>query len=162
MARVCTICAHPHRADIDAALVQRTGSIRSIAAQFGVALTSLRRHAEAHLPAQMVQAAEVQTVVDAGNLLHQVRDLRDRALGILTAAETGNDPRTALAAIREARACLELMGKVEGQLQERAETNVNVLVAPDWQRLRAVLLAALQPHPEARLAVALALEGAAG
>ena len=45
----------------------------------------------------------------ADDLLGQVRALRSKAMSILLAAERQGDLRTALAGIREARACLELL-----------------------------------------------------
>jgi hypothetical protein len=63
-----------------------------------------------------------------------------------------NDLRTALVAVREARGNLELIGKLLGELD--AGPALNVLVAPEWVSIRAGLLAALGPYPEARAAVA--------
>ena len=74
-------------------------------------------------------------------LLGQVTDLRDRAVAIRGKAEGSEDFRTALGAIREARGCLELLGKLAGQLQDAA--TINVIVTPEWQQLQAAVLAAL-------------------
>jgi len=49
----------------------------------------------------------------------------------------------------------QLLAKLLGQLDERPQ--VNVLMAPEWLQVRAALLTALAPHPEARQAVAAAL-----
>ena len=46
----------------------------------------------------------------------------------------------------------ELLAKLLGELDERPQ--VNVLISPEWVNVRAALLAALLPYPEARLAVA--------
>lgn len=164
MARTCSVCAHPNRAEIDAALVARSGSLRDIAGQYGLSRTALHRHAETHIPDAIEAAVEqqqAQIVAHGSSIITQVRDLHARALALLTAAEGDNDRRSLLGAIREARATLELVARLEGQIAERNAPTVNVLVAPDWQRLRGVILQALQAHPEARLAVAAALEGAA-
>jgi hypothetical protein len=47
---------------------------------------------------------------------------------------------------------LELLAKLAGQLDERPQ--LNVILAPEWQRVRRALLEALFPFPEARTAVA--------
>ncbi len=47
---------------------------------------------------------------------------------------------------------VELTAKLVGELDERPQ--VNVLLAPEWLAVRAALLAALRPYPEARVAVA--------
>ncbi len=49
----------------------------------------------------------------------------------------------------------QLLAKLLGQLDERPQ--VNVLMAPEWIQVRAVLLTALVVHPEARQAVTTAL-----
>lgn len=49
MPRVCTVCAHPDRAAVDTALATGDGSIRRVAAQYGLSATSVRRHQAAHL-----------------------------------------------------------------------------------------------------------------
>jgi hypothetical protein len=65
-----------------------------------------------------------------------------------------------LAAARELRACWELQAKLTGELTERPTTVVNVLASPEIQNLTVVLLKALAPYPEARIAAADALMAA--
>jgi hypothetical protein len=49
--RLCTVCAHPQRAEIDAALTAPdAASIRAIACQFNVGRMALHRHAVDHVP----------------------------------------------------------------------------------------------------------------
>jgi hypothetical protein len=120
----------------------------------------VRRHAANHIPdaiAAAVERQQAQLVTHGGSLLNQVHDLHARALALLTAAETAGDRKSIIGGIREARACIELLARLEGQLAERNATTVNVLVAPDWMRLRGLILHALRPHPGAAQAVALAL-----
>ena len=108
-----------------------------------------------HIPAELVKAQGAAKVIQADNLLVQVTDLRDRAIGILDTAVATDDLRVALGAIREARGCLELLGKLAGQLQDGP--TVNVFLSPEWQTVQVAILQALAPHPGARLAVAAAL-----
>ena len=70
-------------------------------------------------------------------------------------AEEGKDLRIALGAIREARGCVELLGKLAGELQDGA--TVNVFISAEWQTVQTAILDALAPHPDARIAVAMAL-----
>jgi len=155
MPRTCTICRHVEREAIDAALIERH-SFRSIADQFGVSKTSLIRHSDDHLPAMLVEAKAAADVAHADTILAQVQSLRDRALKVLDTVEEDKDWRIALGAIREARACIELLGKLAGELQDGA--TVNVFVSPEWQTVQTAILDALAPHPDARLAVAAALQ----
>src|SRR5947209_3631180 len=110
MPRTCTICTHLDRAAIDAALVA-VEPYRHLAAHSGTSTGVLQRHKEEHLPAALVYAKEVEVVAQADDLLAQVRDLQRRTLRILDGAEKAGDRRTALAAIREARGNLELLGR---------------------------------------------------
>jgi hypothetical protein len=66
------------------------------------------------------------------------------------------DPRELiLKTAAQTQSSLELLAKLIGELDERPQ--LNVLVSPEWHRVRAVMLAALRPYPEARAAVALQL-----
>ena len=56
-----------------------------------------------------------------------------------------------MGAIREARGNLKLLAKLLGELDERPVVNLNVF--PEWLELRAVIVGALEPHPDARGAV---------
>jgi hypothetical protein len=103
-----------------------------------------------------LKAREAEEVAQADDLLEQVRHLQTHALDILERAEEAGDLRTALAAISQARGNLELLGKLAGELDERPQ--VNVLVSPEWLKLRAVIVGALEPHPAAHRGVLRALE----
>lgn len=102
-----------------------------------------------------MKAKDAADAARADDLLAQVCDLRDKALGILQKAETTNDLRAAVAAIREARGCVELLGKLAGQLKDAP--TLNLFVTAEWREVQGLILSALEPHPEARLAVASSL-----
>jgi len=162
MAMTCTVCRHTDRAAIDSALV--TGEpVRSVASRY-VTLSgrplghmALYRHKDEHLAPSLAKAQEAASVAQADDLLGQVRTMQGRALGILDTAEAAGQLLVALAAIREARGCLELLGKLLGQIDERPQ--INVLVSPEWHQVRGLILAALLPYPEARGAVVERLSG---
>jgi hypothetical protein len=153
--RSWTICTHPDREAIDEALV---GGIAfpTLVAKYRVSKDSLSRHKANHLPARLVMAHAAEEVAQADDLLAQMQDLQRRTLAILEAAESTNQHRTALSAIREARSNLELLAKLLGELDERPV--VNLSLSPEWLELRAVIVAALAPHPQALSAVVGALE----
>jgi hypothetical protein len=151
--RVCTICSHDERPAIDRALVGGQ-PIRETSALFRVSEDAITRH-RAHIPAKLAQAQEARTVAQADDLLAQVKGLRGKAISLLLKAEAAGDVRTALLGVREARACLELLAELEGELNRRPQ--INILVLPEWERIRVTMLTALAPYPEARTAVAEAL-----
>ena len=159
MPRKCTVCEHEKVEEINRLLLEGV-SLRNIAKQYFVSVASLHRHKKDHLPAKLVKAQEAREIAKADSLLDQVTELRDKALSILTKAEKAGDLRTALQGIKEARGCLELLARLQGELQE--QTTVNILINPQWITLRTVILEALDRYPEARQAVARALREVEG
>ena len=156
MTRRCTVCDHPDRSSIDTALVAGA-SYRVISGRFpGSSTSALQRHAANHVPAAVAQAQQARAVAHGDNLLTQVEELKDRAMGVLARAEAAEDLRAAVSAIKEARGCVELLAKMMGELRDGQ--TVNILVSPEWGRARGVILGALADHPDARVSVALALE----
>ncbi len=118
---------------------------------------ALTRHKADHLPALMVKSREAKEMALADDLLGQVKQLRDKAIGLLEAAEGAGDLRTALLGVREARACMELLGEMEGELNRRPQ--FNLYLSAEWVEVRAQLMTALSDFPEARAAAAMALQG---
>jgi hypothetical protein len=162
MPRTCTVCRHPERAEIDRELVARA-PFRNIAARSGLATSSLVRHFDDHLPAELAKAEDARQAADATDLLKEVKILRGKAYALLLAAEREGDYRTALAGVREARGCLELLAELVGELDRKPQ--MNILISSEWLAVRACLLQALAPYPDARAAVAtrlLALEDGNG
>lgn len=157
MPRVCTICTHPKREAIDQALIAGELSYRDIAGRFEISRSSLVRHKQNHLPATLAQAQEAREVANADDLLGQLDQLRAEAHRIKDKAEKAGDFRAALTGIRELVRIVELMAKVSGELQE--SQTVNVLIMPEWVTIRAAVVEALAPFPEARAAVAGVLQG---
>ncbi len=151
MPRSCTICEHAEREAIDRALVG-DASNRSVASLYDVSEAAVRRHKANHLPAKLVMAERAAEVAQADDLLGQMQDLQQRTLAILEAAEETRQHRTALGAIREARSNLELLAKLLGELDERPVTNV--LISAEWVMVRTAMMEALDPYPQARVAVA--------
>ena len=151
MPRSCTVCNHPDREKIDRALVGGEANTQ-LSSLFAVSEQALRRHKGSHLPARLVMAEKAEEVAQADDLLTQMQDLQRRTLAILEAAESTNQHRTALSAIREARSNLELLAKLLGELDERPLTNI--LVSAEWVSVRTAMMEALGPYQQARIAVA--------
>jgi hypothetical protein len=155
--RVCTICASARRDSMEAELL--TGQpMRQIALRYGVGESAIARHRDAHLsPAIAKVEAE-----RGSKLLNRVEHLITRTEAILTTAEESGKVSVALSAVREMRELLRLLGNASGELDERPSVTVNLLASPEWLTVRARIVAALAPFPDAREAVALALAGADG
>jgi hypothetical protein len=93
---------------------------------------------------------EKQRAQHGQTLLERVEDLYARASTILEGAEQDGRHTVSLAAMRELRGIIELLGRLTGELDDRPQQVVNLLVAPEWLQIRAALLTALEAHPQAR------------
>lgn len=96
MPRVCTICRHEKRAEIDEALVGQHVSLRGLATRYGLSDTSVWRHGLAHIPAILAEAQQAELESDADTLLEKVGQLE-------AMARTWHDEATALLAAAKAR-----------------------------------------------------------
>jgi hypothetical protein len=99
----------------------------------------------------MVKAQESEDAAHAIDVVRQLKAINGASLQILNeACQTGNGELVLKAVDRVLRQ-VELQAKLLGELDERPQ--VNVLLAPEWVTVRAAVLAALAPYPEARMAV---------
>ena len=115
MALKCSVCQHADRDAIDSSLI-RGGPLRNLAGRHGLSSTALHRHKNSHLPKALVKAQEAKGIVRCESLLDEVGALMVRTDTIYADSMTNGDLRLALSAIREKRGCLELPGKVTGEL----------------------------------------------
>jgi len=155
MPPTCTICGHVERHSIEAAIIAGV-SYRDIARQFGVSKDAVARHATGHLPPVLVRAKEEAESDGALDLHRQLKMINIIAISVLAEARVARNGDLALRAIDRIERQLTLQAKLLGELDERPV--VNVLVTPEWAALRGRIVAALAPYPEARLAVAEALD----
>jgi len=150
MPRPCSVCVSEQRDSVDKTLITGAAN-RAVARQFGLSKDAVARHRAEHVAERLATAERSADVASATDLLTELRLLRAKAISLLLKAEREGDYRTALAGVREARGCLELLAEVEGELDRRPQ--INVLLSPEWQQVRAVLLDALRGYPEARTVV---------
>jgi hypothetical protein len=155
--RRCTICHHEERDEIDRRL-SGGGAISAIGAEWGVSTDALKRHKANHLlPEMRERLAEDPDLRDV-DVLAEMKNLYRRMQNHLERVEETDNWQAIKAFHSEARADLELLAKLIGQLDERP--TINVLISPEWLELRAVIVTALQPHPDALSGVLRALEEA--
>jgi|SRR5215218_6268201 len=158
MPRVCTICSHEKRYEIDSILVDRSKPYRDMAGQFGVSKTAIGRHvSEGHISELIALAADAERSAKADTLLDRVEALHGRIEAFLDRMEETENYGAILGAFRELRANLELIGGVTKQL-DRTPT-LNLHLNPEWLEIRTAIVLALDPHPEARESVLRALDG---
>jgi hypothetical protein len=87
----------------------------------------------------------------------RLEDLYGRARAVLESAEAEGRHPIALQAVRELRGIVELLARLTGELDSRPDVVVNITTTSEWIAVQTVILTALDPYPDARLAVAEAL-----
>jgi hypothetical protein len=157
LSRSCTVCSHPDSVLINEELVLKRTANRRVAAQYGLTEQSIRRHRE-HIPEMLARSSLAEEVAEADSLLKRLEDLHRRTEAILARVEETDNYGASLGAIREMRRNLELIGEVTKEL-DRTPT-INLHLNPQWLELRAVIVTALEPYPDARGAVLRAIEEA--
>jgi len=151
----CSVCRHPEAVEVDRAIVSGE-SYAEISRRFGLGRDSVRRHNESgHVIEAIAAAGEAAEVAHGDSILERLRELETRASSILDQAQRGRNHSTALQAIRELRAILELFARLTAELEPDGGTVI--LADPAWIAIRGRILLALDAHPEARAAVIAAL-----
>ncbi len=174
MGRRCSICCHPDRTRIDKALVAGH-AYRAIAARTGTSPSALVRHRQNHLVEQIARAEaesraqgiallEQQQETKAGELRHaidvvaQLKAINGTCLEVLKQARSDRKHSLSLRAVDRIVRQIELQARLLGQIQEGP--TVNVAILPEWHGIRSLVADALEPYPEARIAIARALQDA--
>lgn len=159
MPRQCLVCQHEQRAAIDRDLAAGK-PLRDLSALFRVSEDSLARHRDSHLPQAVVKAQAQEDVRQALDVVAQLKAINGVTMQILHEARQQRNPDVALRAVDRIQKQIELQAKLLGELDERPV--VNILVSDEWLRVRAIILQAISPYPEARQAVVLALSASVG
>jgi len=164
----CTVCQHDKRHQIEIGLVHRV-PVRVLALRFGISHYALHRHRHNHLTPQVaaaILAAQKPTEVDlealqvseSEGLLSQLVAQRARLQTYAEQALDLGDTKAAVAVERATTSNLELVAKLLGQLVTRHEVrSTSILISADYLALRAAIVKALQPFPDAARAVGKAL-----
>ena len=161
----CTICNHPARPQIDLAIATGVAK-RAVAERFGVSRHAVWRHGQTHLTAEMRAALATKLLQREGDtrriLLEEgagvseaLKAIRGPLFGLFLAAVDTGDNRAATALSGRLHENLALVAKLTGELVPHAGTTItNILLSPDFQRLRAELMRVLARYPEAQAEIA--------
>ena len=112
MGRLCSACHHPQRQAIDAVLLEHVDGYRRIAARFGLAWSSLRRHEQTHLRATIQQSKELAMSLSADNLLAEVGKWHERMEAQYAKADAANEIATAATVALVGLAAIEPFDKL--------------------------------------------------
>jgi len=166
MSRTCTICTLPadERQAIDTALIGGEPA-RSVASRYvtngrPLGRMAVQRHKDEHLRQTLVKAHAEEDVRHALDVVAQLKAINGVTMQILHEARQQKNPDVALKAVDRVQKQIELQAKLLGDLDERPV--VNIVVTEEWLQLRAVIIRAMDPYPEAKQAVVLALSAPGG
>ena len=167
----CLVCQHPQRPAIDLAIAMRC-SKRQIGDRFKLSADAVWRHGKAHLTPEMRVALVTKILHREGDMrrilleegtgiVEALKAVRGPLFGLFLAAVDVGDAKTAAALAGRLHESLALSAKLTGELTSHAGVSItNILLSPDFMRLRAELLRVLARHPEARAEVAALFRGA--
>jgi hypothetical protein len=111
--RRCTVCDHPARSSIDAAIIADTCAHRIIAKQYGVSPASVLRHQHSgHLTQALVRSKQVQDEILGLNLWEQLQHINRVAWELLEEAREIGDLRGALVALKTVQDQLALQNQL--------------------------------------------------
>ena len=153
----CAVCNHPEREAFEKDLALERTTAADVARVIGCNRSTVTRHVQNHLLPELRQSYQANAEPELKHLdvLAEMKELYGRMKGHLAAAEQGDDWQAVRGFHAEARKDLELLAKLLGELQQ--EGTVNISISPEWLTLRAVVIQALHPYPEAAQAVSRAL-----
>ena len=132
MTRTCAICSHKDERLINQLIISGEAE-RSIAKQYGISASSVHRH-KGHIQ-DLIQR---DNTLHANDIIGRMRALQDKTLAILECAESKQDNKIALQAVKEARCNFELIAKLTGQLEEKLAVvdnrQVYITYVNDWRK----------------------------
>jgi hypothetical protein len=143
MPRKCSACESDHLKEIDSLLINNESN-RFIATRFNLTPAAVQRHKANHLPKLLVKAKDAEVVASADKLIDRVQSLLERATRLADAAEKSKNLTAALMGVREIRGVLELIGRINGELQTGGNLGVQIvngqpskmvaIGSAEWQR----------------------------
>jgi hypothetical protein len=152
----CKLCNYPERAAIEQKIASRQLSMTKAAKIVDCNKASVSRHMSRCVAAKVAKTANSIESREALNVIDALTESHDRVLDIFNDALDDGDRRSALGALDTEVRQLILVAKVTGQLNEAPQ--LNILMNPEFMKLKSVIIKTLEPYPEARLKLSERLE----
>lgn len=143
----CTVCTHSDLNEINEKLVAGL-SPRELAPKYNLNHMALYRHKDNHLPKTLIRAKQLQDESAADDLLDRVETIYNKAWELMERAEGDGKYQPAVSALKESRNCLELIGKLLGEI--KTGNTINIHYNPQWLTLKNAIYESLSDYPEAR------------
>lgn len=154
----CLVCRNSKRAELDLDLAGGI-TLRDAAGKYGLSKDAIARHKNRHLSKALKTVQAQRETEGAERALDRLESLYKRACKLLDAAEAGGQGALALGAIKELRGLCMDLARITGEYDDKPQVNVlNVASSEEWLSIQATMMSALSQFPDARVAVAGALE----
>ena len=151
----CSICKREDVEKINHDLFSGRYSQKQVADKYHIHPSTLNRH-KAHTKTQLIQAGEAEES-DQKNVMQRVAELDDRAEKLYHACLKKGENLNAIRALKEMRELVALAARLNGELNQNV-IHQHLHISPECAVLRAAILQALEPYPEARNALLSALK----
>lgn len=112
---VCTICTHPKKADIDAALVAGV-MLKTIAQTFGVSRQSAGRHAH-HVIELVGKPKEATKGSDAASMIEELLELEEHLASLYATAQRNKDRKLQLSIIDKRVSLIKFRAELSGAIK---------------------------------------------
>lgn len=117
---------------------------------------TVSRHMNNCVPARIRETMKPEPInVEGLNVVNALTTSHAKTLEILNDSLAEGDRKTALLALNTEIKQLELNAKLTGQLNESPQ--VNILMQPEFVKLKQIIIKTLEPYPDARLKLSEAL-----
>lgn len=156
----CKCGQYSNHVELDKAYLKKEISLQQYADEVGCDKRSVERHIKGHLPDALLKAKDIEDVANGDSLLDELKKARERTFSLLDKAEAAADTRAygpPVAYLREIREQIKLLAELEGKLASQPQ--VTIINNPEWVELRTLIVKSLDPFPEAKEAVVLAIRG---
>ena len=124
MPRTCTVCRHPQRADIEAAIVQGV-PLRNIAEHRKLSIAALSRHTSGCMGEALSKAIDAELVAWGASTDERIRVWVDEARTNLQLARDNGDAAAANGAINVILKALALSAKLRGEIKEGPTVHID-------------------------------------
>ena len=153
----CKVCLHPRRSEIEQQIADRTLTQSRAAIIVSCHNSTVSRHMRFCVAPHVAELARREArELQAIDVIHQLAQSHQTTQRILEKALSEGKERVALKALEVEIKQLELSAKLTGQLNEAPQ--VNLLMNPEFMKLKQIIVKQLAPFPEARLALSEALD----
>ena len=123
--RRCSICQSSRLKEINSDIIYGK-SLKSISVKYEISYPALTRHAEKHLPSDLVAAFEQRELAGQYDLLDRINGLVDTTEKVLNRSLEQENYGLALKSIGEKRAIFDLLAKISLQLLQARQVELDL------------------------------------